>query len=63
MHIQYSRDGEQWADLLTTEATWSGSGYAFSVDIPNARRGYFRAHFKATEAFPAATSETVEARR
>ncbi|MER6979123.1 hypothetical protein [Streptomyces carpinensis] len=63
VHIQYSRDGEQWADLLTTEATWSGSGYAFSADISNARRGYFRAYFKATESFRAATSEAVKVSR
>ncbi|MFF5183934.1 hypothetical protein ACFY30_09115 [Streptomyces sp. NPDC000345] len=61
VHIQYSRDGEQWADLVTAEATWSGSGYAFSADIAGARHGYYRAYFAATEAFRAATSEAVKA--
>ncbi|MER7191287.1 hypothetical protein [Streptomyces flaveolus] len=60
VHIQYSRNGEQWSDLLTTRATWSGSGHAFSADIPRAKNGYFRAHFEATESFRAATSETVK---
>jgi hypothetical protein len=63
VHIQYSRDGRQWTDLLTTEASWSGSGHAFSADIADARRGYFRAHFEATDSFRAATSEAVKARR
>jgi hypothetical protein len=36
VHIEYSRNGEQWSDLLTTGATWSGSGHAFSADIPRA---------------------------
>jgi hypothetical protein len=60
VHIQYSRDGEQWSDLLTAGATWSGSGHAFSADIPRVKNGYFRAHFEATESFRAATSETVK---
>ncbi|MER7488302.1 hypothetical protein ABTY20_20790 [Streptomyces sp. NPDC126497] len=63
VRIQYSRDGRRWTDLLTTEATWSGSGHAFSADVTGARRGYFRAHFEATESFRAATSETVKASR
>ncbi|MER5845985.1 hypothetical protein ABT126_02500 [Streptomyces sp. NPDC002012] len=63
VHIQYSRDGKQWADLLTTEATWSGSGHAFSADIADAGHGYFRAHFEATGSFRAATSEAVKASR
>jgi hypothetical protein len=51
-------------DLLTTEATWSGSGrHAFSADIADARRGYFRAHFEPTESFRGATSEAVKVRR
>ncbi|QOV47220.1 hypothetical protein [Streptomyces chromofuscus] len=62
VHIQYSRDGEEWTDLLTTEAG-SGSPHAFSVDIPQAGRGYFRAHFEATESFRAATSQAVRASR
>ncbi|MFC5174625.1 hypothetical protein [Streptomyces mutomycini] len=63
VHIQYSGDGKEWTDLLTTEATWSGSGYAFAADIPDAGRRYFRAHFEATESFRAATSEAVKASR
>lgn len=64
VHIQYSRDGAKWTDLLTTEATWSGSGgHAFSADIADARRGYFRAVFEATESFRGATSEVVKVRR
>ncbi|PWI07361.1 hypothetical protein DIZ27_28315 [Streptomyces sp. NWU339] len=59
VHIQYSRNGKQWTDLLTTEAI--GSGHVFSADIPDAKNGYFRAHFEATESFRAATSETVKA--
>lgn len=62
VHIQYSRNGKQWTDVLTAEAYWSGSGYAFSADIPDVESGYFRAHFKATDAFRAATSETVKVR-
>lgn len=61
VHIQYSPDGEQWADLVTTEAYWSGSGYAFSADIADARDGFFRAHFESTESFRAATSQAVKA--
>ncbi|MGX1312717.1 hypothetical protein RKD24_002836 [Streptomyces calvus] len=63
VHIQYSRDGDSWTDLLTTEATWSGSGHAFSADIPDAERGYFRAHFEATDSFRAATSQAVKPSR
>ncbi|GHF51207.1 hypothetical protein [Streptomyces griseosporeus] len=63
VHIQYSRDGKQWTDLLTTEATWSGSGHAFAADIADARHGYFRAHFEATDSFRAATSQSVRASR
>lgn len=62
VHVQHSRDGEQWGDLLTTEATWSGSGYAFSADVAEPKQGYFRAHFEATDSFRAATSEAVKAR-
>ncbi|MFJ2704548.1 hypothetical protein ACIO3R_15295 [Streptomyces sp. NPDC087428] len=61
MHIQYSPDGEQWADLVTTEANWSGSGYAFSADIADTRDGFFRAHFESTGSFRAATSQAVKA--
>ncbi|MFI6086159.1 hypothetical protein ACIBBB_35400 [Streptomyces sp. NPDC051217] len=63
VHIQYSRNGEQWTDLVTTEANWSGSGHAFSADVAGARHGYYRAHFEATDSFRAATSEVVRASR
>ncbi|MCQ8193061.1 hypothetical protein [Streptomyces rugosispiralis] len=63
VHIQYSPDGEQWTDLLTKEAIWSGSGHAFSADIADAKDGYFRAHFKATDSFRAATSKTAKVSR
>jgi hypothetical protein len=59
VHIQYSPNGKQWADLLTEEAF--GSRNAFSADIPDVKNGYFRAHFDATDSFRAATSETVKA--
>ncbi|WP_445527129.1 hypothetical protein [Streptomyces cyslabdanicus] len=61
VHIQYSRNGKQWTDLLTAEAYWHGSGHTFSADFPEVKNGYFRAHFEATESFRAATSETVKA--
>lgn len=61
MHIQYSPDGEQWADLVTTEANRSGSGYAFPADIADTRGGFFRAHFESTGSFRAATSQAVKA--
>ncbi|MEU6877667.1 hypothetical protein [Streptomyces sp. NPDC046712] len=63
VHIQFSRDGVKWTDLVTTEAHWSGSGHAFSADIADARRGYFRAHFEATDSFRGATSNVVKASR
>ncbi|MEU8675278.1 hypothetical protein [Streptomyces sp. NPDC048560] len=63
VHIQYSSDGRTWANLLTTEASWSGSGYAFAADFRHAGRGYFRAHFEATDSFRAAFSEAVKASR
>ncbi|MFF9124409.1 hypothetical protein ACF09J_14065 [Streptomyces sp. NPDC014889] len=62
VHIQYSPNGKEWTDLLTAEAYWRGSGYAFSADIPDVKNGNFRAHFEATDWFRAATSETVKAK-
>ncbi|MCK8438072.1 hypothetical protein G3I77_35215 [Streptomyces sp. D2-8] len=62
VHIQYSRDGKRWTDLLTTQAG-AGDGHAFSADIADARAGYFRAHFDKTESFRAATSEVVRVSR
>jgi hypothetical protein len=63
VHIQYSRDGKRWTDLSTAHASWSGEGHAFSADIADARRGYFRARFDKTESFRGATSEVVSVRR
>ncbi|PPS69411.1 MULTISPECIES: hypothetical protein [Streptomyces] len=59
VHIQYSRDGKRWTDLVTAQATWSGEGHAFSADIAEGRRGHYRAHFDKTESFRSATSEVV----
>ncbi|MFJ3589892.1 hypothetical protein ACIQUY_14485 [Streptomyces sp. NPDC090231] len=61
VHIQYSPDGDQWVELLTTEANWSGSGYGFSADIADTQDGFFRAHFESTGSFRAATSDAVKA--
>ena len=63
VHIQFSRDGKHWTDVATTEASWSGSGNAFSADITNSRTGYFRAHFRATDAFQSATSAPIQVAR
>lgn len=63
VHIQYSRDGKRWTDLATAQAGWSGEGHAFSADIADARRGYFRAQFDKTESFRGATSEVARVRR
>ncbi|WP_246111874.1 hypothetical protein [Streptomyces hawaiiensis] len=63
VHIQYSRDGKRWTDLLTAQASWSGEGHAFSADIADARRGYFRARFDKTESFRGATSDAVRVGR
>ncbi|MER6712686.1 hypothetical protein [Streptomyces sp. NPDC000877] len=63
VHIQHSRDGKRWTTLRTTDANWSGEGHAFSTDITDARRGYFRARFEATESFRGAVSEVVRVGR
>lgn len=63
VRIQYSRDGKRWTDLATAQAGWSGEGHAFSADIADARRGYFRAQFDETESFRGATSEVARVRR
>ncbi|GGX13453.1 hypothetical protein [Streptomyces lomondensis] len=63
VHIQHSHDGKRWTTLRTTEADWSGEGYAFSADIADGRRGHYRAQFKATDVFRGATSEVVEVGR
>jgi hypothetical protein len=63
VHIQHSRDGKRWTDLLTTQAGWSGEGHGFSADIADARRGYYRAQFDKTESFRGATSEAVRVGR
>ncbi|MFE6094762.1 hypothetical protein ACFQ7M_22755 [Streptomyces massasporeus] len=62
VHIQYSRDGKRWTDLVTAQANWSGEGHAFSADIADGRRGYYRAQFDKTESFRGATSEVVRVR-
>ncbi|MFG2809632.1 hypothetical protein [Streptomyces massasporeus] len=63
VHIQYSRDGKRWTDLVTAQASWSGEGNAFSADLADGRRGYYRAQFDKTESFRGATSEVVRVGR
>ncbi|MFC8952879.1 hypothetical protein ACFT8P_09555 [Streptomyces sp. NPDC057101] len=63
VRVQHSRDGETWTDVTTVEAYWSGQDYAFSADIADTKPGYFRARFDATNAFRAATSDTVRPTR
>lgn len=63
VHIEYSRDGKRWKDLLTTEAVWSGEGHAFSADLPDAGRGSYRARFEETESFRGVTSQVVRVGR
>ncbi|MFD5129780.1 hypothetical protein [Streptomyces olindensis] len=63
VHIEHSRDGKRWTNLRTTEANWSGEGHAFSADLTDVRRGYFRARFEATESFRGAVSEVVKVGR
>ncbi|BCL21876.1 hypothetical protein ACPCBX_33845 [Streptomyces tuirus] len=63
VHIQYSRDGKRWTDLVTAQANWSGEGHAFSADIADGRRDYYRAQFDKTESFRGATSEAVRVGR
>ncbi|MGV9497693.1 hypothetical protein [Streptomyces sp. NPDC003642] len=63
VHIEYSRDGRRWTDLRTVEAQWSGEGYAFSADLPDAGRGSYRARFEETQSFRGATSAVVRVGR
>jgi hypothetical protein len=64
VRIQHSADGEQWTDLTTAEAYPSNGDFVFSADLFGTKpKGYFRAHFDGTDAFRAATSGAVKARR
>ncbi|MFI9754192.1 hypothetical protein [Streptomyces collinus] len=48
---------------MTAQAGSSGVGHAFSADIADARRGYFRVQADKTESFRGATSEVVRVGR